>query len=122
MAVEVSCDIDGISEFQDAMSKLDSSMQSQVHGFLQNWASSVRTAALRNVPARTGNLRNSIYAIVKEWVANIGAAATYAYFVEFGTRHMKAHPFLWPAIQECLPELESCILNAVQQARAEAGL
>lgn len=122
MAVEVTCDVDGVEEFQTAMQKLDSGMQRQVHRFLASWAADVKTAAMRNAPVRTGYLRNKIYAVIKEWVAEIGADAVYSLFVELGTQYMRAQPYLYPAIQEYLPALEFNIIGALEQAKAEAGL
>jgi HK97 gp10 family phage protein len=60
--------------------------------------------------------------MVKDWVAQVGATAVYSYFVEFGTRYMAAHPFLYPAVQEFLPELETNIIGAIEQAKSSAGL
>ena len=120
--VEVAMDIDGVKEFQNAMERFDSGMQRKVHSFLVSWAADVKAAARRKVPVRTGYLKSTIYATIREWIAEIGAEATYAYFVEFGTRYMKAQPYLYPAIQEYLPVLEMNIVGAIEQAKAEAGL
>ena len=104
------------------MQSFDSGMQRQVHSQLASWAADVKALARQLVPVRTGHLRSSIYANIKEWAADIGAEATYAYFVELGTRHMKAQPYLYPAIQEHLPRLEQIILEAIERSKAEAGL
>jgi hypothetical protein len=104
------------------MQKFDSAMQNQVHRFLTSWAADVKASAMRNVRVVTGYLRSRIYAVVKEWVAEIGAEATYGLFVELGTRYMAARPYLYPAIQEHLPSLEMNIVGALEQAKAEAGL
>jgi HK97 gp10 family phage protein len=122
MAVEITCDVDGIEEFQRAMQQFDSGMQRYVHGQLASWAADVKALAKQLAPVRTGHLRSSIYAKIQEWVAEIGAEATYALFVEFGTRYMQAQPFLYPAIQEYLPQLEQIICEAIDEAKAEAGL
>jgi HK97 gp10 family phage protein len=104
------------------MQKFDSGMQRQVHSFLASWAADVKAEAMRLVPVRTGYLRSTIYAKIQEWVAEIGSDATYALFVELGTKYMQAHPYLYPAIQEYLPQLETVITAAIEQAKAEAGL
>jgi HK97 gp10 family phage protein len=122
MSVEVSLDVDGIEEFQRAMSKLDSGMQRHVHQYLASLAAEIKAEARRLVPVRTGYLKSTIYARIQEWVAQIGADAAYALFVELGTRHMRAQPYLWPAIQEYLPQLENTICQAIDAARAEAGV
>jgi HK97 gp10 family phage protein len=121
MAVEVSCDVEGVKEFQAAMQRFDSGMQRQVHRFLASWAADVKAEAMREVPVKTGHLRSSIYAKVSEWVVQIGAEAAYALFVELGTRKMQAHPYLYPAIQEYLPQLEQLIREAIEVAKVEAG-
>ena len=122
MAVEITCDVEGVEEFKDAMQRFDSGMQRQVYRFLASWAADVKAAAMRNAPVRTGYLRSSIYAKIKDWVAEIGAEATYALFVELGTRRMRAEPYLYPAIQEHLSRLEQIICEALDAAKAEAGL
>jgi HK97 gp10 family phage protein len=122
VAVEITCDVEGVEGFKAAMERFDSSMQRQVYRYLHSWASDVKAAAMRNAPVRTGYLRSSIYATIKDWVAEIGAEATYALFVELGTRRMRAEPYLYPAIQEHLPRLEQIICEALDAAKAEAGL
>jgi len=122
MSVEISCAIDGVEEFKAAMERFDSAMQRRVHSQLAKWAADVKALAKQLVPVRTGYLRSSIYAKIREWVVQIGAEAAYAFFVEFGTRYMRARPYLYPAIQEHLPRLEQIILEALDQAKAEAGL
>jgi HK97 gp10 family phage protein len=104
------------------MQRFDSGIQRNVHSFLASWAADVKAEAMRLVPVRTGYLRSTIYAKIQEWVAEIGADATYALFVEFGTKYMRAHPYLYPAIQEYLPQLETVVSAAIEQAKEEAGL
>ena len=122
MSVEISCDIDGIEKFKAAMERFDSGMQRHVHRQLASWAADVKALAKQLVAVRTGHLRSSIYAKIREWVAEIGAEATYALFVELGTRYMRARPYLYPAIREHLPRLEQIICDALEVAKAEAGL
>jgi HK97 gp10 family phage protein len=122
MAVEITCDIEGIEEFKAAMQQFDSAMQRHVHRQLASWAADVKALAKQLVPVRTGHLRSSIYAKIEEWVAEIGAEATYALFVELGTRYMQAQPYLYPAIQEHLLQLEQIICEAIDEAKAEACL
>jgi HK97 gp10 family phage protein len=122
VSVEVQLDISGHEEFKQAMAKFDTAMQTKVRDQLQEWARQVQQQAQKNVPVRTGYLQSTIYAKIREWVAEIGAEATYALFVEFGTRYMQAQPYLQPAIQEGLPRLERIILEALDMAKAEAGL
>ncbi|MBT0160213.1 HK97 gp10 family phage protein [Candidatus Bathyarchaeota archaeon A05DMB-2] len=122
MAVEITCDIEGIDQFKAAMQTFDSATQRHVHRQLASWAADVKASARKHVPVRTGYLQSTIYAKIQEWIAEIGAEATYALFVELGTRYMQAQPYLYPAIQEHLPSLEQIILEAFDAAKTEATL
>jgi len=104
------------------MQRFDSGMQREVHSFLASWAADVKAQAVKNAPMVTGYLRSTIYAKVKEWVVDVGADAAYALFIELGTKYMQPQPYLYPAIQQYLPELEAVIVSAIEQAKAEAGL
>jgi len=121
MAIKVSCNIQGIREFQAAIRTFESTLQRYVHAKLVGWAEDVKTEAMQRAPVKTGHLRGSIYALVKDWVVNIGAEATYALFVELGTRILRARPYLYPSIQQYLPQLEQAISEAIDAAKAEAG-
>jgi phage protein, HK97 gp10 family len=102
--------------------RLDPALQEQVNRYLVQWASEVKALAQQLVPVKTGYLQSSIYAVVKDWVVSVGTEATYAYFVEAGTRNMKAQPYLIPALEQYLPQLEQIILSAIDAAKVEAGL
>ncbi len=119
MSVEVNLNLEGIEEFRQAMERFDAAMQKQVQRQLAEWASNVRAEAMRLVPVQTGYLQSTIYARVHEWTTEIGAEAAYATFVEFGTRFARAKPFLYPAVQQCLPELERIVLDALDMAKME---
>ncbi|MEM2118866.1 MAG: HK97 gp10 family phage protein [Candidatus Bathyarchaeia archaeon] len=122
MAIEITCDIEGVDEFKAAMQTFDSAMQKNVYQQLASWVANVIALAKQMAPVRTGHLRSSIYAKINDWVVEISAEATYALFVELGTRYMQAQPYLYPAIQEYLPQLEAIICEAVDAAKTEAGL
>jgi HK97 gp10 family phage protein len=114
--------VEGAEEFKATMQRFDSAMQREVHSLLASWAADVKAEAMQLVPVRTGYLRSTIYSRVQEWVVEVGAEAAYTLFVELGTRYMQAHPYLQPAIQAYLPQLESVLIAAIEQAKVEAGL
>jgi HK97 gp10 family phage protein len=122
MSVEITLDFMGAEEFKQAIARFDADMQRHVHEQLANWAEAVKTEAARLVPVRTGYLRSTIYGRIQEWNAEVGAEAAYAAHVEFGTRYAAAKPFLVPAVQACLPELERVLVEALNLAKVEAGL
>jgi HK97 gp10 family phage protein len=111
-----------VEEFKAAMQRFDSGMQRQVHRQLAGWAADIKAEAMRQVPVRTGYLRSTIYAKIQNWVAEIGADATYALAVELGTKYMQAQPYLEPALSKYLPTLEQVIVEAINKAATEASI
>jgi HK97 gp10 family phage protein len=122
MSVSVNLDVSGAEEFSRAVGNFDSAMQSRVQEQLGNWAEDVQAEAQRVVPVRTGYLQSSIYANVQGWQVEVGAEASYAAAVEFGTRYAQAQPYITPAVEAYLPSLETVIAEALEQAKAEAQL
>jgi HK97 gp10 family phage protein len=122
MSVEITLDVAGAEEFKQAIARFDVEIQRQVREQLAKWAENVKIEAKRLVPIRTGYLRSTIYARIQEWNAEVGAEAAYAANVEFGSRYAMAQPFLNPAVQAHLPELERVLLEALNLATVEAGL
>ena len=122
MSIETEIDIAGSEEFSEAVNRFDAEMQRQLHERLAEWAEQVRAEASRLVPTRTGYLRSTIYARTREWEAEVGAEAVYAANVEFGTSRAQAKPFLNPAVEARLPELETLFLQALDSAKSEAEL
>ena len=72
--------------------------------------------AKKLAPVDTGNLRNSITHTVdeKEPAAYIGSNVEYASYVCFGTIHMKAQPFLKPAVNDHKDEYRKIIENELK--------
>ena len=62
--------------------------------------------AKRNCPVDTGNLRNSLTTVMDSDRSSnpalgfVGTNVEYAAFVEFGTRHVAAQPYLGPALED----------------------
>jgi HK97 gp10 family phage protein len=122
MSVSINLDISGGEEFAQAISRFDAAMQSHIREQLLEWAQSVQLDAERLVPIRTGYLQSTIYVKSADWQIEVGAEAPYATAVEFGTRNMRAQPYLNPAIEACLPSLERVLLEALDSAKAGVHL
>jgi HK97 gp10 family phage protein len=122
MSVSVNIEISGAGDFTAAMNRFDSAVKSQIQARLSDWAEMVKIDAERLVPVRTGYLQSSIYAKSQDWQVEVGAEATYAVAVEFGTYNSRAQPYLNPAIQAYLPSFDRFILQAIDSAKTEAQL
>lgn len=121
MAVEVYFQVQGIKELGEGLLRFTNSLQDVVRGKLSQCAGLVEAEARGNVPVRTGYLKSTIYGVVNDWVIRVGAEATYALFVEFGTRYMRAQPYIFPAVQKYLGQLEKMISEGIETAKSGAG-
>lgn len=77
-------------------------IQSKKDNILREIALRLENEARKLVPVRTGNLKDSIKSGILEDGAWIGAGLTdevdYATYVEYGTIHQRAQPYLRPAV------------------------
>ena len=70
------------------------------------------------VPVDTGFLKNSIKGDVdrSKAVGEVAVTAEYAAYVEYGTRHMAAQPYLTPAAEHIARGLESLGAQLIKRA------
>ena len=87
-------------QFTDNSKEVLESMQQAVVRALETCGLVAEGYAKKLAPVDTGNLRNSITHEVDdgEPAAYIGTNVEYAPYQELGTIHMKAQPFLKPAV------------------------
>jgi HK97 gp10 family phage protein len=86
----------------------------QVDGLIAEAASAaIQAGAQANAPVRTGFLRGSISRIVQGGKFVVEALASYAGFVEYGTRRMAARPYLTPAAESV--DLLAIAVQALRQ-------
>lgn len=68
---------------------------------IKNGCLAIEASAKQKCPVDTGNLRASIATnMVDEKVGEVGTNVEYASYVELGTKHQSAQPFLFPAFEE----------------------
>jgi len=122
MSIELSVNVNGFSELQLKLDRLDIALRSRVDEALNSEVSIIRAVAQSLAPRRTGYLASTVYAEkTSEWAFKLGAKAQYAYFVEFGTRFMQAKRFLSRALELAMPGLVQRISQAVRNAIVEAS-
>ena len=69
------------------------------------------------VPVDTGFLQSSIYhQMIDQGTLEVGAEAEYASYVELGTYRSAPQPYLRPAIDSQVPELEQRMMVALRNA------
>jgi len=121
MSVELETEVEGLEQFGRKVEMADSSLRASVHQRLAELAKSIKEKAQQLAPVRTGYLRSTIHAQVEDWTMKAGAFAPYAAYVEYGTRFMRGRRFLSQSMEMHLPQLESVIGLAVEEALKEAS-
>ena len=75
---------------------------------LERHGREMEATAKRLVPVDTGALRDSIaWEMTGETSGQLVAGQEYAGYVEFGTRHAAAQPYIRPAFEQQRPEIEA---------------
>lgn len=106
----------------DLMRRLDVIAQEPQYRFVRRKALRVgiRVAeryAKAKVPIDTGTLKGSIgVESVTDTEAVLVAKTDYAAYVEFGTRRMRARPFMRPAVLDHITEIEEVMTRVVDEA------
>ena len=122
MSVEMEIHVNGLPELREKLNRLDGSMKLRVHEAMQFEADGMKNIARARCPVRTGRLRDSIYARVKDWVLELGATAPYAIYQELGTRYISPREFLknavWLRMQSLVNRINRAIGDAIREASA----
>lgn len=69
----------------------------------------VQRQAQAACPVRTGNLRSSISTTTGWMWAEVGPTASYGAYVELGTSRMRPQPYMQPAADQVLPQLDQAL-------------
>ena len=100
----------------DVINSLERSVEKAIKAAekeLQLTALEIERDAKLNAPVDTGMLRASITSTGSGSEYEIGTNLEYAPFVEYGTRYMAAQPFLFPAYEKGVRDLQKRLKKAV---------
>lgn len=75
-------------------------IRSELQQVVSNNTKELQRLAAKEAPVDTGNLRNSIEFSINGLTGRIVSRADYSAYVEFGTRKMRAQPFMRPAYRQ----------------------
>ena len=120
MSVEIEMHIDKLPQLREKLNQLDEGMKRKVHEAKQFEADAMKNVARARCPVRTGRLRDSIYAKVRDWILQLGATAPYAIYQELGTRYIRPRAFLknavWLRMQSLINRVNRAIGGAIREA------
>jgi len=124
MSFQLHYDVDQLKKFGRALADV---APRAIRDAIERWTARVMMMAVQVaqglVPVRTGALRASLYAQQSGFARwEFGAWMHYAGFVEYGTRFMRARPYMRPAMRmvrerfgrEIVPEVVDQFLGAVR--------
>lgn len=113
--------VQNLDKLMAKLEKLPAGVDREVLLELARAAVEIRDGARRRVPVMTGRLRNSIWIWKRGKKFRIGSRSEYARAIEFGTRHSRAQPFLYPAFKEVQPRVRERLVAAINRAEKEVA-
>ena len=121
MSVELEIHVEGLDDLRRKLESLGPSMRTVVHNELVEQGEVLKNTAQSFAPRRTGYLESTVFARVEGWILKVGATASYAAFVEFGTRFIQPRRFLARALEYCMPGIIRGLNEAIAVAIQEAS-
>jgi len=110
----VALKITGLDRIREGLATAPHELQVVANRVVDEEMSRVTERAREIVPVRTGYLRSTIYSKRTGFLGwEVGASAFYAGFIEFGTRYMRARPYLRPAVEEKVPLVREALKDAL---------
>lgn len=115
--------IEGLDELERKINKITEDSRKNIVHALDIAGLLVLRSAQQKCPVDTGNLRASLTKEVsdRELYAVVGTKVHYAPYVEYGTRKMRAKPYLKPAFYENEKDIKQRISQAVLKAIKEVA-
>jgi len=119
VAKKVEFKIEGIKEAIKAFNELPLTVENKIlKGTILKVARELQSAVVRRAPVGfTGKLadgiKTSTQGLKGKLAINVIVKAFYSRFLEFGTSKMAAKPFMRPAFDESLPQMEAAFAEAL---------
>ena len=100
------------------ISKVPPAVRRIVSDAIERGARLIEATAKGKAPVATGTLRRSIHTVLSNGglTATVGPSVEYAPYVEFGTRHRGARPFMRPAAELHIPRIVDDVKRALSEA------
>jgi HK97 gp10 family phage protein len=99
----------------NAFPKIAADLKPKAERIIAKAAQDIEARAKERAPVDTGRLRTSIKASrVGELHWKVQVGAEYGVYVEHGTRHMRAQPYLMPAVEIVRPGLAEAMRGVAQ--------
>lgn len=115
----IDIDLRGIANLEKALKEMPGLVKEELGKAVEELVLIVEVKAKELCPVDTGLLRSSITPVIASWAeAYVGTNTEYAPYVEFGTKHSPAQPFLEPAFLEGQKQASKVFGRAVSRVIA----
>ena len=114
--IEVQVEIDD-KKVQEMLKKMNPAIRQALSRFLTKAGIIVKSSAKANAPVDTSRLRGSISSRpegIRQVI--IGPNVDYGIYQEFGTKYMKAQPYMRPALQDNLGNIRDIFIREINLA------
>ena len=103
------------TEVQKMLRKMPPAIRTAIERFLIKAGLVIKSSAKANAPVRTGRLRDSISSKVDKLrqEAVIGPNVEYDIYQEFGTKYMKAQPYMRPALEDNVDNIRDIFVREI---------
>jgi HK97 gp10 family phage protein len=116
----VALKITGLDRIREGLAAAPHELRVVANDVVDKGLGVVEERAEELAPVRTGWLRSQVYKRKTGFLGwELGDLAFYSGFVEFGTRFMRARPFLRPAVEEKMPEVREELKDALIEKMLE---
>ena len=118
---EVEIKVKGLDEALMDIRMFPAAVDNRLHRILWRVAQIGYQIMDQYVPFLTGFLKSTLYALVESRTVGFGAGAHYSGFVEFGTRKMRAQPYIRPAVRYVLQHIGEIAYEEILRFLSERG-
>lgn len=122
MAEGINIEITNIADIRRAFRLAPSLMVRELNVAIRQSVIRIGAESRRNTPVDTGRLRASTYERINHLRGEIGTNTSYDIYVHWGTRKMKARPYLQEAVEGNKNDVQRYFTGAVDRVLHDIGV
>lgn len=121
MAEPIAIKITNLPQIKRAFNKAPNLMRRELNIAIKKSVFTIQAGSMRNTPVLTGRLRASHQSRFGDLKGEVGTHTTYDKFVHWGTRYMKARPYLYDSVQSSQDQVNRYFVQAVDKVLHQIG-